>query len=284
MEIFVTVNCLDKTIKILLADLMKHDYFKMMLSNFSTKMTCEVIKTINQNGVEKFFDVYTIPHISLDCDSKVLITLLNNQTIHIDLNEITPFLFELLYYNGLFGTNVVFTATGTQTMKFVVHFNLAYYIKTNSSNLNVYDFLEKGGLLEINELIYETFMLVYHNQQLSEFFITDLIEKIDKIIVPNMDILEKDNIALNEISSRLIHILDFITRYYKDNRYNGILKNKINNVTIEKILNIFFELYRQIHNGIRIDGTTRNYNMILSQIEKLYELKIIDKSNIKILA
>jgi hypothetical protein len=93
----VIINCTDKQIKINLNDILKLDYFKKMLNNCSTQMTFKQEKII-KNNVPWTIYTYEIPELTLDCSSKVLITLIDNDIYYIWSFENKEFLLELMLY------------------------------------------------------------------------------------------------------------------------------------------------------------------------------------------
>jgi hypothetical protein len=211
MEVVVTIYCKDKLIEIPINDLLNYHYFKTLLSNFSTKMTKETSNNV---------DIYTIPHITLECDSHIFMKLLTTTEInYFDTKNIL----DLLYFNGLFDMNV---KIGSGYYRSGDYFYLVTHIKSTIPTVNVYDYLDNGGFRWTEGEMYYSFKLGSKNE-LPQELCMDLIEKINFAVAMNHSIYwYKDDI---------VHVVGFIITCYK-NGFEEALKNKVDFEPIKMIL------------------------------------------------
>ena len=265
MEIFVSVHCKDKLIKIPISNLIKHEYFKNLLLNFPTKMTKTTSNSMDNNMV----DIYTIPHITLECDSHILKQLLEKDNIHY---WVSGDILDLLYFNGLFNTQV---RLGPSSYWKGNYFYLVLYIKTNLPNVNVYDYMTAGNFTWTSNEMYHSFHLGSKNELPSELFF-DLIEKI------NVAISYEHSVYYSPTD--IVDVIGFIITCYK-NGFDNELKNKVDFEPIKMVL----PNYAKNSEGyVKISyDWKKNYSNSICQLyekmEELCEFGMINLSDIGIL-
>ena len=189
MEILVSINCTDKTIDLPLTKLMNYDYFKMALSNFSTKITCEKIDHVDSNGIIKPSRVYTIPCLTLDCNSKILIRLLSGGDVWINLDNYESSLPDLIYFNGLYETKVKFKhaqyeycSHGREMIyryRSPTYVKFLEFVKSHFPRCNVYDLLDQSGFDKREWNFFSHSCNLLHYDKFPKELLVDLIDRIN---------------------------------------------------------------------------------------------------------
>jgi len=102
MDIFVPVICSDKTIEVSLNQLLKYPYFENVLSNETTKIDFKKNPTVDINGNNCITYTISVPYVTVECSSKVLLRLFKGGEYRIYPNEYTDELIEIMMYNHMY--------------------------------------------------------------------------------------------------------------------------------------------------------------------------------------
>lgn len=259
MDVFVTVNCADIQIKINLNDLLKLDYFKKMLNNCSTKMTSKEDKIIKNNVTWTIY-TYEIPEITLDCSSKVLLTLIENHIYYIWSFNNKEFLLELMLYADMY--MVPFRIRFNNGFDVKDHFWFVEYIKQELPNLNPFEIIRNGGFTYYQFFIEYGFKVLNENliDAESPFPTGDLIDYLKDYINVKYDVFSPEP---------MMDVIKAIPILYN---YDSEKVSKIiNHESISKLIDNFTthsKFYMDSHKYID------KYNLLINQLFSEFELLI----------
>lgn len=192
MEVIVPVTCTDKLIEVNLTALLKIEYFKLLLSNFNTKVVFDK-QVITENGMLFTVYNYKIPHVTVDCDSDLFVKLVNlsGTTIKIKFDEynkeellklmlyidmyqidckLTHYIYKCRYSNSRFSDS-----DDDDKFKARCHFDFVQFVKHNMPHLNAFEVIRKGKFIWANHFIHHGSKLFRANQ-LSNDLCEDLFE------------------------------------------------------------------------------------------------------------
>jgi hypothetical protein len=289
MKVYVTINCNDKPVKVNINQIIKYDYFNKMLSNFNTKMTCETIEKLDNSGNKYLIDVYSIPHISIECSSDIFNQLLDGN-LKINPGDYSDSLIEFLLYNDMLqmGCTIKYTTFGFNAKDY---FDIVDFIKSKLSHLNVFEVIINGGMWCSEMYIQYAFN---HCDELDNLIIQDLLEYLHYYITEHKyDVFSYDY-------QLPIHVIQSIQTIYKIDPIGT--KNKINSQDICKMLenyissNYFWCTSKcdkciqtnqgRFHCGQHTDRDSieyiKKYNNILDEIFKeLYDLHDMELVNLE---
>jgi hypothetical protein len=272
MDICVPVNCSDKTIEVSLNTLLKYEYFKKMLSNGITKMSYNKSKTINDEGNKMVTYTISVPYISVECSSKVLLLLLSNCEYKIYPNNYTDELIEIMLYNDMYRTNLRLT-NATWGLNESVYFGMIYFIKQKLPTVDVYGFLRNSGFWAPGVFITYSFELCAQNK-LDSIVVEDLLGYLEEYLLIN-------KLSCFDYDKIILCILNTIINCCVE--YNHIIKTQVNDQIIRNMLNKFVLNYKYDCTESLYDRDTNivSYNVTLEKIfEKLQTLSNLNLINL----
>jgi hypothetical protein len=232
MNISVPVICNDITIEVSLDQLLKYPYFKNVLSGVSsngiTKMDFKKHPTVDINGNSCIIYAISVPYITVECSSKVLLRLFQGGEYFIPPNNYTDELIEIMTYNDMYGTRLKLKNL-TYGLDINVYFDMLIFIKHKLPTVNAYYFLEKSGFWTSETFITHSFKLCAQNK-LDFILIEDLLPYLHPYLLIN-------SIYCFNYNELILSVLDTIVNCCVT--YKDIIEKKINNEIIKNMLHEF---------------------------------------------
>lgn len=230
-------------------------FFVKQLSIFDTKRTKQTISKTNDRGEQYLVDVYEIPHLTVECSSFVLATLLDSESTSISISLPLRDVFELFYYNDMLQINKPMVTTHNIDIEFLKE--LPEILKQNLPNTNVFDFMKQCNFKRVNDFI--------------NYFICDVgIGRCNDVMIPDIltyvsDYLTGKIVCLTP--HMIIRALSGINNGYKN--YFDLVKKYINANVIRKTI----EIYKNK------EKTVNKSDHIVNCITTLIENKVIDNDS-----
>lgn len=246
-DVMVNINCSDKNIKVNLNKLSKYRYFNELLFQSTSKITHETITKFDTNNKEYMMDIYIIPHISIECTSVILLTLMNHTYL------ISPGKYDgvadMLFYNNLYemGCNIHNSTWGFNVKEY---FDLLLFVKQERPNDNVYTFISGGGF-RWSTLFIEYSFEACVSGKLDASIIPDLFEYFEYCLYQKYHMPYDNRIYVN--------ILDCVIYCYTNN-FNSIIKKYVNSKNLKLGLHYFVK-------GNNYDCTKSQYDRTINILE-----------------
>lgn len=227
MELNVSVTCSDETIEIPLNKLLDYDYFQKVLSNGRTKMQHNKTQSVDELGNPFTCYTFKIPHLSVECSSKVLMILLGHtgSVYIVRPHKYDDELLEIMMYNDMYDTCLRLEPT-SYNFGMNDYSGLVLFVKEKLPNVDPYLFVKNSGFWNAISFVDHSFYLCARDE-LDVCLIDDLLQKInDRLLVHVYSVFDYEKIIFD--------VLDSAIKNYES--HSKIIKPQINDKVVAKLL------------------------------------------------